>query len=370
MRRGRLVIYLVLIVVAVVIFAVLYFLLRGGLGGAQSDATPTPEIRYVDIVTAAQYIYPGTPITEEMLGTMQIPEGTYIEGVFTDKLSVVGQYAQYPIAQGIPITTAMVSLTPGDVNLPGSAWSPFIPQGLTAISVPITRLSSVAYGIRDGDYVNVLVTLLVVDVDSAYQTATPNTTAVVSGAAYPLEGPPMLTIGVSPTGPYGRAELVDQLQEVVYIIPSETQRPRLVSQLIMQRVQVLHVGTFPLPGEPTSELLMAPEPGTEPTAASQPAEGEEPVQVVRPDLITLMVAPQDAVTLNYLIFSGAQITLTLRNPNDVDLYPATNSATLEYLMSQYNISIPAKVPYAVEPRIDQLIQPYLPNDSTYVQPSE
>jgi pilus assembly protein CpaB len=81
-----------------------------------------------------------------------------------------------------------------------------------------------------------------------------------------------------------------------------------------------------------------------------------------------MVSPQDAVTLNYLIFSGAQITLTLRNPNDVDNYPPTEAATLQYLLSQYNIPVPAKLPYSLEPRIDSLVPPYMPNDAVSSPP--
>ncbi len=72
MRRGRTVIYLVLIVVVLVIFAVIYFILNSG-GTAQAQATPTPEIRYLTIVTADQYIYPGTPITAEMLPFCRLP---------------------------------------------------------------------------------------------------------------------------------------------------------------------------------------------------------------------------------------------------------------------------------------------------------
>jgi len=362
MRRGRVLIYLVLIIILVIILAAGYFFLRGGEVSATPTASPTPEVRYIEIVTAGQYIYPGTPITEDMLSTMRLPEDAVVEGVYTSKTDVVGQYARYAISQGVPINTAMVSLTPGNVNLPGSPWSPFIQQGLTAISIPITRLSSAAYGIRDGDYVNVIVTMLLVDIDANYQSVTPNNTAGVTGGVYIEDTAPILTINVTPGGPQGRTESEGSLNEAVYVIPSELQRPRMVSQLIMQKVQVLHVGTFPLPGESTSDQLIAPSPSEmTPTPAGQPAEAA-PAAVVRPDIVTLMVLPQDAVTLTYLIYSGAQITLALRNPNDVDNYPPTDAATLQYLLSQYNIPVPAKLPYSLEPRIDILLPPFMPND--------
>jgi hypothetical protein len=37
---------------------------------------------------------------------------------------------------------------------------------------------------------------------------------------------------------------------------------------------------------------------------------------------------------------------------------------LEYLLTQYNIPIPAKLPYALEPRVNQLTSPRLNNDAT------
>ena len=65
-----------------------------------------------------------------------------------------------------------------------------------------------------------------------------------------------------------------------------------------------------------------------------------------------MVSPEDANTLVFLIYSGAKITLTLRNPNDTGPAVQTDAAMLEYLLTQYNIPVPAKLPYAVQPRLD------------------
>ena len=79
---------------------------------------------------------------------------------------------------------------------------------------------------------------------------------------------------------------------------------------------------------------------------SPPVEGEvvTPEAPKPPDVITLVVNPQDAVTLNYLIFSGAQLTLALRGTGD-DSIELTEAATLQFLLDQYNISVPAKLPY-------------------------
>jgi pilus assembly protein CpaB len=75
-----------------------------------------------------------------------------------------------------------------------------------------------------------------------------------------------------------------------------------------------------------------------------------------------MVSPQDAVTLTYLIYSGATITLSLRNPNDKTPITQPDAAMLEYLLTQYNIPVPAKLPYSMQPRLDTITQPKLPND--------
>jgi len=235
---------------------------------------------------------------------------------------------------------------------------------MTAIAIPITRLSSAAYGIRDGDFVDILVSLLLVDVDSNYQSILPNYTAKVTGSDYLLTGQlPVLTAEIISGGQsaaQGRTELDATLNESLYIVPSEPQRPRMVTQMILKNVQILHVGTFPLPGE-SMTLTATVQPETGSTATPQPG---QPVAatVVRPDMVTLMVTPQDAVMLKYLLDINASITLTLRNPNDQETNAETDAATLQYLLTQYNIPVPAKLPYAVEPRTDTITPPELPND--------
>ncbi len=384
MRRGRIFIYIALIII-LVIAAVGIWWWRKNSTTTPPDSTgtqATPVTQYIEIITAGQNIYPGTPITEAMLSSIQIPQNQLVVGEFTNKADVVGMYAKLAITQGVPIVSSMISSTPGNVNLPGSTWAPFIPQGLTAVPIPITRLTSVAYGIRDGDYVNIIVTFLIADIDSAYQSILPNIsggviasnssalligsgagsdamTSLAEGAIINLTAQ---SVGAGSGGPIGRVEYNDDLAQPFYVLPSENQRPRLVTQMIMQNIQVLHVGTFPLPGENLTDDLVAPPAGTTPTPVA--AQTDEAVAViVRPDIITLMVPNQDAVTLTWLVYSGAQITLTLRNPNDQMISAQPEAAMLEYLLTQYNIPIPAKLPYALEPRLDELTQPTLPNDA-------
>lgn len=368
MRRGRIFIYLALILI-IGVAAAFFYLRSKGMLSTNPFASPTPEVRNVEVVTADQNILQGTQITEEMLGSITLPETQVVVDLFTSKVDVVGQYAKYPLAQGILITSAMVTPAVENVNLAGSIWAPQIPQGMTAIAIPITRLSSAAYGIRDGDFVDILVSLLLVDVDSSYQSILPNYTAIVTGSGYLLEQLPALTAAIVSGGQsaaQGRTELDATLNEPLYIVPSESQRPRMVTQMILKNVQILHVGTFPLLGEAMTQMATG-QSETGATATPQPGQ-QVAATVVRPDMVTLMVTPQDAVMLKYLLDINASITLTLRNPNDQETNAETEAATLQYLLSQYNIPVPAKLPYAVEPRTDTITPPELPNDIIVVTP--
>ncbi|HEX7620041.1 MAG TPA: Flp pilus assembly protein CpaB [Anaerolineales bacterium] len=368
MKRGRVFIYLALIIIIAVAAGGAYLWMHRPAATQPPVSQTTPQTKYVEIVTAGQNINPGTPITEAMLSSIQIPDTALVQGLFTNKADLVNMYAKYSIAQGVPITDSMVTLSPGNVNLPGSSWAPFIPQGLSAVAIPITRLSSVAYGIRDGDYVDIIVTMLLVDVDPTNQSILPNYTASVLSPGNTANGI-QLTALIASGGQgssLGNVFLDPTLNQPIYLVPSEGQRPRLVTQMIMQNVQVLHVGSFPLPGETVSDQFALSSSAPVPTAT--PAPGGQPQQAVpvvtRPDIVTLMVSPDDANTLVFLIYSGAKITLTLRNPNNTEPAVTTDAAMLEYLLTQYNIPVPAKLPYAIQPRTDNLPDPKLSGDAT------
>jgi hypothetical protein len=46
----------------------------------------------------------------------------------------------------------------------------------------------------------------------------------------------------------------------------------------------------------------------------------------------------------------------------------TEAATLGFILSQYGIPVPAKLPYGTTPRVDELIQPFMPNDVVIESP--
>jgi hypothetical protein len=246
-----------------------------------------------------------------------------------------------------------------------------------AVSIPISRLSSISYAPQRGDHVNVIVTMLFVDLDPSWQTKLPNWTGNVIGPSGGgvLEDGTSLTIEDVTTllaqpfrGPseQGRAETDQLMNQTLYILPSEPQRPRLVSQTLIQDVIVLQMGNFLTPAEKTALEATAPAPTATPEPGAEQPQAQAPTPTpmpAPPDVITLIVSPQDAVTLNYLVYSGAQLTLALRNPNDA-LADGTEAVTLSYLLDQYNIPIPVKLPYGSEPSVDALVPPSLPNDRT------
>ncbi len=83
----------------------------------------------------------------------------------------------------------------------------------------------------------------------------------------------------------------------------------MVSQNLLQDAVVLGVGNFPVAGQEDQQTQQ--EVVQQTTDVTQ-AEGDQgqTVQVTAPklpDVITLIVTPQDAVTLNYLMFSGAEL---------------------------------------------------------------
>ena len=363
MRRGRtLILVLLIIIIGLVVgfVAIRQFLLV---------QTPVDQPVFVEIYFAAQNIPQGGEIDESVLATMQIPQANLVEVMFEagELPLLIGKVAKFPLDQGVVITESMVTDASSAVPISGPQWASLIPPGMTALSIPIDRLSVSGYAINDGAHVNVNACLLFVDVDPSYQTVLPNLTAILTGTGlgnvqrqgdsatgFTTEGLPILSLGVAAAGSaQGRLELDPSVQQPHYVIPSEAQRPRLVCQTLLQDVTVMKLGNFPLTTATTSDQQQV----ADPNAA--------PAEPVAPDIITLIVSPQDSITLSYLVYSNAKLTLTLRNPTDQSRL-ATEASTLQFLLSQYNIPVPAKLPYAMQPAISALTSPVLPNDEVNV----
>jgi Flp pilus assembly protein CpaB len=382
MRRGRIFILLALIIV--IGFALVYFVYSKGLIFSQPEEasqatealyTPTPVLT-TKVVAVTQRVERGDIITADKLELVDYQSDLVLPIMFTEISQVDGKMARYTMDPYTVVTSALVTDSP--ITEQGSDDALFISPGMVAVSIPITRLSSVSYAPERGDHVNLIATLLFVDMDPTWQTILPNWTGNVIG---PAGGSVSAGGGLNDRAaadtlfaqPFrgaseqGRAENDPLMNQTLYVLPSEAQRPRMVSQTLIQNVIVLQMGNFLTPAqkaeaEATQPAPTAtPEPGTE---QNQPESAPTPTPIpAPPDVITLIVSPQDAVTLNYLVYSGAQLTLVLRNPRDTDA-TTTEAVTLSYLLDQYNIPIPVKLPYGMQPPVTALAPKALPNDAT------
>lgn len=363
MRRGRVFILLALLMI---LGAAAVLLVLASQTPSSSTAPPseTPVVQEATVILAAQNIPRGALIQADALYSARFPKDMVVETMVTDTAQVIGHYARTEIARGMPISLSMVTLKQGDLLETGSTAALAIEPGLTAIAIPMSRLSGVAYAVQDGDVVDVIVSTMFVDVDPEFQTILPNiSSAFASSDGLPITGlvgdnitvsERQITMIVGEPRPVGRVQADPSTNELLYVRPSEAQRPRLVTQRIVQMARVLHVGTFPL-----QEAAVAAPVQTQPTEGEQQVQ-QVPLQVL-PDIITLIVTPQDALALNFAVKAGFDIVLTLRAPNDIEP-TMTNSVTLKYLIDYYGMTIPSKEAYGLQPRRDDIVKPVLPND--------
>jgi Flp pilus assembly protein CpaB len=352
MIRGSRLIILVAILLIVIAVAGYFLLPRLMPGRFAAQAEPTPAIQQspmTGVVFASRDISRGALLSGDDLVVSEIPADKVIESMVTDPGEIVGRYARMDIPRGAPVTLGMVTDEIGALSATGSDAAIAIPPGHLAVSIPIDRLSSVAYALRDGDHVDIIATLSLVDQDIEFQSLLPN---LVSGLTTAGEPPLSLTATVGGEPPrLGRIEEEEVTGQLLYVVPSEEQQPRTVAQRIIEDAMVLHIGTFPLVAvEPAQAPMLAEEEQLPEGIGGQGAAQEAQAEVTPtplpppepPDIITLIVTPQDAVTLRWALKSGVDLSLALRPPVD-ETESATTSVTLQYLLENYSVSIPTKI---------------------------
>lgn len=364
MRRGRLFILLAIILLLGAVAAWLILGRGGGEPAEEEVAQPTPVME-AQIVIAAQDIARGSLIQQDAVFLSPYPADYIVETMETDPGVVVGRYARMDIARGVPITANMITEEAGDLLGTGSIAAIAIPDGQTAITIPMDKFTGVAYALRPGDKVDVIASMLVIDLDPDFQTLTPNEsfnlidpdgfilTASSCGTFTVEEG--LAICGTVDDPPViGKIITDEETGQLLYGVPSEDQRPRLVTQRLISNATVLNVGTFPLVDEadvveaPTEEDAAL---GEEPPPQVQAQQIEAAQQIEFPDVVTLIVEPQDALALSWSANSGVHLMLTLRNPQDTTVEDLTDSVTLQYFFDNYNIAVPAKVPFGLEPKL-------------------
>jgi hypothetical protein len=220
-------------------------------------------------------------------------------------------------------------------------------------------LTSVAYAIQPGDRVDILVSLLFIDVDDQFQSASPNEYSFL----VPDDENPNLFSFSDPIDGRFDTRIVPNLGTLpVMVRPSEQQRPRLSTQRTIQNALVVNVGDFPADGR----LFIAPTPTPLPQAEDEETDAASsrrtedgtplpPTEIPRPDIIALAVSPQDAVVLTWYVEAGVPITFALRSASSTSL-AETDPVTLDYILNRFRITLPDRLPYSIEPAIRSIRQ--------------
>lgn len=356
MRAGRLLLIVGVIIIlgAIVVGALLVF--RGALSSGPApeiaeEPTPVPPtpIPMVEIAVAVQNIPRGLELAaEDNVATMQEwPKHEVPRGAMSNLDEVYGFVTRVEIPRGKPILEAMLIETLGGVAAAvGSDAALQIPDGKVAYALPVSQYSSLAWSLQPGDHVDVLLSVLLVDLDEEYQAIEPNSASCVS---------PSGEDGCAGVSTMGRLEVLPNAW-VVNVTPSEAQRPRLVTQLTVQDAVVLQVGDWPGPGDVyvAEEEEAAEEPADEAEEELIPDSGEDLVEPTptpvssRVEPLTLGVTRQDAMVLDYAQVAGARVNLVLRPVGDAETV-RTEAVTLEYVLERFSIELPPKLPYGVTP---------------------
>jgi len=258
------------------------------------------QVQTRKVIVAVQDLPAGTPIVPDAVTIMDKPINEVPADAISSPEKIRGKVAAVDIYRGDIITTDM--LTTKEKILQEKPIS-LIPPGKVAFTIKVDELSSVAYSIQPGDYVDVLVGIDFVDVQRETQCQTP-----------------------CPEGFTGE------------------QIPRHVTQLTIQNAQVLNVG-----------LRTVTPPTTEGGTTSAEAQAQPTPQPVSYSYITLLLSQQDALVLKYLREIGAIVDLALRNPDDKSVV-STEAVTIEYILRRFNIPIPPKLDQSYKYRTGEQVR--------------
>ena len=333
MRRSR---TLILLGIVLLLLAILAFVLLSQAPGATPTPTPegptpepTEEIRRVKIVVAEQNIPRGRAITEDTVTLVDWPESNLPPGTFDNLEDVYNLIARTDILFNQPLMEVMLTNDRAQLTARGSDAALLIPNDKRAVALPIDQLASVGYALQPGDHVDVLVSLWLVDADRDGQYA-----AYLFNRNLSDE---LIAAGLNPES---------AVQKAIQLTSGANKPfPRLSSQLILQDVEVLSVGEWREPTPLPRFTPGAPEPSPTPTVPAVPGATVTPLPP-KPDMVVLIVTPQQALILQWLRERDAILDLALRGASDrapVD----TTTVTLQYLFDNFNVTLPPKLDFAV-----------------------
>ncbi|KPK04762.1 MAG: hypothetical protein AMJ56_16860 [Anaerolineae bacterium SG8_19] len=329
----------------------------------QPAPTATPELQYVPVVVALADLPVGERVRSDLVGVENRPETNVavVAGVtFSDPEQVVGQIVKTQVTEGQEILRPMIALNPSDIASMGSDLSLYVDQGEVAVAFPVDRFSGAAYAMRPGDLVDAFMTLQMVDLDLEFQTELPNTvqrvddTALQNGSAF-----------LFPPTNDGRLELIPNLNSVALIAAGEGKSPipRRVTQLTLQQMEVLWVGSWRDPRQAMdqefnadaiqdSQVIPTPEPNTIP-------EPVDPRSETQPDVVILSMLAQDALALKWALETGINVDLALRAQGDNSVF-TTTSVSLPQIFEQGFMVAPEPSEVGLQPRVDAVPTPGLP----------
>jgi Flp pilus assembly protein CpaB len=339
-RRMLIIVALLIFVIAGVVFIGSQYL-PSLLSGKSGSATATPAITQINIVFVAQDIPAGTIITEEYLLVGPWPSNYQLEGLIRNKNDIIGKRARIDLKRGEPIFQSQVVQNGSEVSDTASAMALKIQPGMVAIAIPMNRLSGVAYAIGNGDHIMIIATIMIVSIDKTFQSELPNNMLLAG-----LNANGEITfIQVQSGRIFQESPLSDRLL-ATYYLPTEAQRPRMVSAIVVQNARVLNVGTI-------QKSVASPTQGAGTTTPS--------TAQTNPDILVIEVKPDEALAITYLIRLHADLTYALRSAGDTQVFDV-DSMDLQTLLDTYDIQVPNSLDYGTSPRVDSPYIPVLGND--------
>lgn len=227
------------------------------------------------VVVAALSLPARSPIQAGDLAILEYPIPLVPPGALKDPQEAVGKLLASELHPGQALVRANL-ITREEAEKSGSTAALLVPPGMVAVAFPISQISGVAGAVERGDRVDILLTLEI----------------------------PEETTGLEP---------VAAAQQDVEEAP--------VTQLLLQNVEVLHVGAWNAPQAAKK-------------AGAVSAGGGETV-------VTFLLEPQDALALKFARERGVTLDLALRAAGDKRQFE-TESVDLEYMRERFRIEFPRR----------------------------
>ena len=327
-------------------------------GGSESvtgqPVISEPLTETVEVVVSLQTVERGWQMTAAELVTDTRFIDEVGDNVITNIEDAIGLYARTKIFQGETLTKDALVQDPDLIGRTEYGPSSLIPPGYVAVSVPMDRLSGVAYALKEGDYIDIMMTFNFYQIDEQFQTYLQNAAVFYLDSTTTTQGE-TTTDGATPEPqqtsifvlwPYGRFEELPT-GDTVHVYGSEYQRPVPIS-MILQNARVIQVGNY-VPPEPIEAATPTPEAVAEgePTPTPLPGGPVEPTATPYPDVLVVALTPQQQLFLKYAIESPVNIDFALRGANDNQLYTVQN-VDVNFLLERFNIEIPPGFNYSVD----------------------